>query len=49
METLAFIIGMALGGTFGMLWKHTAYHNLRAKYDHLTDRDERGRFVKRDR
>ncbi len=49
METLAFIIGMALGGTFGMLWKHTAYRNLRAKYDHLTDRDERGRFVKRDR
>lgn len=50
MTELALVL-MVLAAGFAVGWaaQELRYARLRAKYANLTDRDERGRFVKRER
>lgn len=45
---MAVIAALLLGVAIGVFWKETTYRELKGKYDSLTDRDARGRFVRRD-
>lgn len=49
MELLIFSAGAIFGGGLGMAWKLREFRELQDKYARLTDRDSRGRFVKRER
>jgi len=49
MEILTLIAGFTAGAAAGLLWKLRAYRELADRYSRLTDRDARGRFVKRER
>lgn len=48
MDQLVLIGVLLVGVAIGVFWKEMSYRELRAKYDRLTDRDARGRFVRRD-
>lgn len=49
MEMLAFIAGATVGGIAGLCWKLRAYRALLDRHARLTDRDARGRFVRREK
>ena len=49
MDILLNLTFLATGGALGLLWKHRRYLALQDQLSRLTDRDENGRFVKRER
>lgn len=48
MDQLVLLGLLLLGVAIGTFWKELSYRELKAKYERLTDRDARGRFVRRD-
>lgn len=48
MDQLVLIALLLVGVAIGVFWKEVSYRDLKAKYERLTDRDARGRFVRRD-
>lgn len=40
---------LIVGLTIGVFWREKDFRELQARYDRLTDRDARGRFVKREK
>lgn len=49
MDILLNLACLATGGAIGLLWKYRQYHALQDRLARLTDRDEKGRFVRRER